>query len=107
MGKKKENQKDQESLLGSLGFKEEKKSCFPSLTFKQRIIGFCVCFSVGMNIEIRILFKIYFNFFRNYYSNYLLCKFFCWKKFGNICCALQPWKFNQCSRVKKKKIRMF
>lgn len=47
MGKKKEKQRDQESLMESLGFKEEKKSCFPTLTFKQRIIGFCVCFVLG------------------------------------------------------------
>ena len=28
---------------------EDNESCFPSLTYKERIIGFLICFGIGIN----------------------------------------------------------
>lgn len=38
-------------FLGTLTGKEQNESCFPSLSFKERIIGFLICFAVGLIIQ--------------------------------------------------------
>lgn len=32
---------------------EDNESCFPSLTYKERIIGFLICFGIGKNYHIK------------------------------------------------------
>ncbi len=38
-------------FLGTLTGKEQNDSCFPSLTYKERITGFLICFILGMVIQ--------------------------------------------------------
>lgn len=38
-------------FLGKLTGKEENDSCFPSLSYRERITGFVVCFALGTLIQ--------------------------------------------------------
>lgn len=38
-------------FLGTLTGKEQNDSCFPSLSYKERITGFLICFGLGMVIQ--------------------------------------------------------
>jgi len=38
-------------FLGTLTGKEQNDSCFPSLSYKERITGFLICFALGLVIQ--------------------------------------------------------
>ncbi len=38
-------------FLGTLTGKEQNDSCFPSLSYKERLTGFLICFALGMVIQ--------------------------------------------------------
>lgn len=38
-------------FLGNLTGQQQNDSCFPTLSYKERLIGFAICFGLGMLIQ--------------------------------------------------------
>lgn len=43
---------EMKKFLGFESEEEKDESCFPSLSYKERLIGFCVCFGLGILLQI-------------------------------------------------------